>query len=103
MCALVRYLRGDTSPSGRQLSDFDEAPKLDGGLGSGSVAVIAIPLAFRRAAPFGSRAEDARAGCRGCSDLPRGALMSGALEICLADCSEKTYYASSGRSEGARM
>ena len=29
---------------------FDEAPKLDGGLGSGKVAVIAIPLAFRRAA-----------------------------------------------------
>ena len=29
---------------------FDEAPKLDGGLGSGTVAVIAIPLAFRRAA-----------------------------------------------------
>jgi hypothetical protein len=29
---------------------FDEAPKLDGGLGSGTVAVIAIPLAFRRTA-----------------------------------------------------
>jgi hypothetical protein len=29
---------------------FDKAPKLDGGLGSGTVAVIAIPLAFRRAA-----------------------------------------------------
>jgi len=39
---------------------FDEAPKLDGSLGSGTVAVIAIPLAFRRTAPFGSRAADAR-------------------------------------------
>ena len=36
MCALVRYLRRDISPSGR--------------LGSGTVSVIAIPLAFRRAA-----------------------------------------------------
>ena len=29
---------------------FDEAPKLDSCLGSGTVAVISIPLAFRRAA-----------------------------------------------------
>jgi hypothetical protein len=29
---------------------FDEAPKLDGGLGSGTVPVFTIPLAFRRAA-----------------------------------------------------
>src|SRR5215468_750370 len=29
--------------------------------------------------------------------------MSGAPEICLADCSENKDYASSGRSEGARM
>jgi hypothetical protein len=29
---------------------FDEAPKLDSGLGSGTVPVIAIPLAFRGAA-----------------------------------------------------
>jgi len=29
--------------------------------------------------------------------------VSGAPEICLADCSENKYYASSGRSEGARM
>jgi len=36
MCALVRYLRGDISPSGR--------------LGSGTVPVMAIPLALGRAA-----------------------------------------------------
>jgi hypothetical protein len=42
---------------------FDEAPKLDSCLGSGTVRVIATPLAFRRAAAFGSRAEDTRAGC----------------------------------------
>jgi hypothetical protein len=36
MCALVRYLRRDISPSGR--------------LGSGTVSVIAIPLALGRAA-----------------------------------------------------
>ena len=29
--------------------------------------------------------------------------MSGAPEICMADCSENKYYASSDRSEGARM
>jgi hypothetical protein len=39
---------------------FDEALKLDGRLGSSTVPVIAIPLAFRRAAPFGGRAEDVR-------------------------------------------
>jgi hypothetical protein len=62
-----------------------------------------VRLQARR--PFGSRAEDARAGGRRCGSNPtyRGALMSGAPEICLADCSENTYYASSGRSEGARM
>jgi hypothetical protein len=89
--------------SRRQLSDLGEAPKLDSCLGSGTVPVIAIPLAFRRAAAFGSRAEDARAGCRRCgsTDLLRGALMSGAPEICLADCSEKTHYTSSGRSKEA--
>jgi len=38
---------------------FDEAPKLDGGLGSGTVPVIAIPLAFRRTA---SRALEATNG-----------------------------------------
>ena len=36
MCALVRYLRRDISPSGR--------------LGSGTVPVMAIPLALGRAA-----------------------------------------------------
>ena len=44
MCALVRYLRRDISPSGRQLSDLMKRQS------SGTVAVIAIPLAFRRAA-----------------------------------------------------
>jgi hypothetical protein len=46
----------------RFTSEKATAPKLDSCLGSGTVTVIAIPLAFRRAAPFGSRAEDARAG-----------------------------------------
>jgi hypothetical protein len=36
--------------TGRSAQRFDEAPKLDSRLGSGTVAVIAIPLAFRRAA-----------------------------------------------------
>ena len=46
-------------------------------------AVIAIPLAFRRAAPFGSRAEDTRASCRRCGSNPtcRAALMSGAVGL----------------------
>jgi hypothetical protein len=47
MCALVRYLRRDISPSGR--------------LGSGTVPVIAIPLALGRAARS-SRLEPATAG-----------------------------------------
>jgi len=50
MCALVRYVRRDIFPKRTSTQRFDEAPKLDGGLGSGTVAVIAIPLAFRRAA-----------------------------------------------------
>jgi hypothetical protein len=49
---------------------FYEFPKLDCLFCSGAVPVIAIPLAFRRAAPFGSRAEDARAGCRRCGSNP---------------------------------
>jgi hypothetical protein len=43
MCALVRYVRRDIFPKRTSTQRFDEAPKLDGGLGSGTVAVIAIP------------------------------------------------------------
>jgi hypothetical protein len=38
-----------SSPSGASAQRFDEAPKLGSRLGSGTVAVISIPLAFRRA------------------------------------------------------
>jgi hypothetical protein len=43
-------LRESFAPQSAQR--FDEAPKLDSRLGSGTLAAIAIPLAFRRAAPF---------------------------------------------------
>src|SRR5262249_33706576 len=50
MCALVRYLSPRYFPKRTSTQRFDEAPKLDGGLGSGTVPVIAIPLALGRAA-----------------------------------------------------
>jgi len=40
----------DRSPSGRQRSDFYELPDLNHFLRPAAVPVIAIPLAFRRAA-----------------------------------------------------
>jgi hypothetical protein len=54
--------RSAISPSGRQRSDLMK--RQSSMVALVHVPVIAIPLAFRRAAPFGSRAEDARAGCR---------------------------------------
>ena len=62
---------------------FDELPDLNHFICPAAVPVIAIPLTFRRAAPFGSRAEDTRASFRRCGSNPtcRAALMSGAVGL----------------------
>jgi len=68
------------------------------------VPVIAIPLAFWRAAAFGSRAEDARAGCRRCGFNPtyRPARSRQARRRFAWRTARKNY-ASSGQSREARM
>jgi len=47
-----------TSEKAMSAQRLDEAPKLDGRLGSGTVAVISIPLAFRRPAASAVHAAD---------------------------------------------
>jgi hypothetical protein len=84
---------------------FDEAPKLDGGLGSATVPVIAIPLAFRRAqtvgpSPVGSLRQLRTHSVQGAVRIHETELSHSVISV--VNLTETTLYSATGpfRSDG---